>query len=196
MTLPALITPKWRAQQLFTLKGLTSMSKVLRSSRIAAGLFALSAASLLGMGTASAAPALSPIPQPSVNGVDIAGALPQQIAANGEASAQATNAIALAVTANGGTAVADAKNFSGPAAIAVGDNAHSEAWGVKPGLAIAIAGPNSTVRVTGDTPTECEGTWGFAGDFQTLTGCVLYPAGQNAVHVPLDARPLVASLSR
>lgn len=170
------------------------MSRTLRSSRIAAGLFAISAVSLLGMGTAGAAPAASPLPQPSVNGVDFAGALPQQSAQNGKAQAQAWDAIALGVSAQGGTAVANAKNFSAPAAVSIGQNSWAEAWGVKPGLALAVAGPNSTVRVTGDTPAECEGEWGLAGDFQTLTGCVVYPTNQGSVYVPLDSRPLLAGL--
>lgn len=120
---------------------------------------------LFGMGAAGAAPAVSPLPQPTVNGVDFAGALPQQSAQKGKTQAQAWDAIALGVSVQGGTAVTNAKNFSAPAAVSIGQNLWAEAWGVKPGLALAVAGPNSTARVLGDTPVEREGEWGLAGDF-------------------------------
>ncbi|MCT1412355.1 hypothetical protein M3D57_00600 [Corynebacterium sanguinis] len=150
-------------------------------------------AAALGIGTAAAAPAPSPIPQPTLGNVQFAGALPEQIATNGNAAATAANAIALGVSVDGGRAVANATNFSGPAAIAVGPASHAEAWGVNPGLAIAVAGPNSTVRVSGTEPTQCSGEWGLAGDFQTLTGCVVYMTPNGAVNVPLDSRPLLSS---
>lgn len=149
-----------------------------------------------GMATASAAPAPapSPLPQPAVGSTKFAGALPNQTASNGEAKATATNGIALGVSSKDGKAVANARNFSGPAAIAIGKGAHAEARGVKPGLSIAIAGPNSTVKVSGTDVAQCSGQWGLAGDFQTLTGCVVYPTNKGPVTIPLDSRPLVKPL--
>ncbi len=173
------------------------MTAQLRPSRIAAGFLAFSAASLMGAGIAQAAITDSTIPQPSIAGVDLAGALPQQRAMNGNSSAEAHDAIALGVSASGGHAVANAQNYSGPAAIAIGPDAHAEAWGVKPGLAMALAGPNSTVRVSGSDIAQCEGQWGFAGDFQTPTGCVVYTtADGTSVKVPLDSRPLFGGLAQ
>ncbi|MGV2412833.1 UNVERIFIED_CONTAM: hypothetical protein QOZ27_31480, partial [Pseudomonas aeruginosa] len=49
-------------------------------------------AAALGIGTAAAAPAPSPIPQPTLGNVQFAGALPEQIATNGNAAATAANA--------------------------------------------------------------------------------------------------------
>lgn len=169
-----------------------SFTKTVRLATVSLAVAAGAAA--LGMGTASAAPAPSTLPQPSIGGVQFAGALPDQIAANGQAAATAAaNAIALGVSVDGGQAVANATNFSGPAAIAVGPNSSAEAWGVNPGLALAVAGPNSTVKVSGTEPTTCSGEWGLAGDFQTLTGCLVYPAQNGSVVVPLDSRPLLSS---
>ena len=162
-------------------------STIVRRASIA---FAVAAgAAAIGAGTASAAA----LPQPTIGNVQFAGALPDQAAVNGQAAANAANAIALGVSVDGGNAVANATNFSGPAAIAVGEHSNAEAWGVKPGLALAVAGPHSTVKVSGTEPAVCEGEWGLAGDFQTLTGCVVYPTPNGPVTIPLDSRPLLGS---
>ncbi|AZA09784.1 hypothetical protein [Corynebacterium pseudopelargi] len=127
--------------------------------------------------------------QPSAPGVDVAGALPDWHIENGHAGAKAEDAIALSVAALGGKANAHASNLSGPAAIAVGEGAHVEAHGVNPGLAIGIAGPNTMVHIDGTTPVVCEGQAGFAGDFQTLTGCIAYTnIDGSTVTVPLSLR--------
>ncbi|MDN2502399.1 protein kinase, partial [Nocardia nova] len=44
--------------------------------------------------------------------------------------------------------------------------------GVRPGLAIGIAGPGATVTVSGVGTPVCSGGPGFAGDFQTFQGCL------------------------
>ncbi|WP_459611246.1 DUF6764 family protein [Corynebacterium urogenitale] len=165
-----------------------SISTVLRRTGIALAFVAGTTAA--GVGTAGAATVDSPLPQPTVGNVKLAGALPNQNAENGKASATATNAIALGASVDGGKAVTKASGFGAPAAIAVGPNSHAEAWGNKFGPALAIAGPNSTVKVSGKAPAYCEGEWGLAGDFQTLTGCVVYPTANGSVQLPLDARLL------
>ncbi|WP_151549656.1 MULTISPECIES: hypothetical protein [Corynebacterium] len=113
--------------------------------------------------------------QPTLPGFNVAGALPQWDVENGHAHAKADDAIALGISVLNGSATAHASNFSGPAAIAVGEGAVVEAHGVQPGLAIGIAGPDTMVTIDGTTPVVCDGQAGFAGDFQTLTGCAAYP---------------------
>lgn len=163
-----------------------SISTTLRRTGIVLAFAA--GATAAGMGTAAAATVDSPLPQPTIGSVQLAGALPNQNAENGNAAASATDAIALGASVDGGQAVANGSNFGAPAAIAVGPNSHAEAWGTKFGPALAIAGPNSTVKVTGDEPAFCSGEWGLAGDFQTLTGCIVYPTPNGPVQLPLDAR--------
>ncbi|AZA10905.1 hypothetical protein [Corynebacterium gerontici] len=157
-----------------------------RSTKIAST--TLLGAAFLAPAAAQAA-TLQDFIQPTAPGLNVAGALPNWDIQNGHATAKAEDAIALGVSALGGKATAHASNLSGPAAIAVGEGAHVEAHGVNPGLAIGIAGPDTMVKIDGTTPVVCEGQAGFAGDFQTLTGCVAYTTidGQN-VTVPLSLR--------
>ena len=79
--------------------------------------------------------------------------------------------LSLAVVDNGGTASSKADNYAGPAAIAMGPKASVTMTGIKPGLAIGIAGPGATVVVDGKNGPTCTGGTSFAGDFQTLKGC-------------------------
>lgn len=166
---------------------------MLKRAAAVAGLGLVAAA--MGTGVASAQTAQLPniapeaIGTPTIGGVQIAGALPQWDLRNGDAHARAAgDAIALAVAAQGGQVHASAENFSGPAGIAVGEGAQVHAHGVKPGLAIGIAGPNTTVTIPGNAPVTCEGTAAFAGDFQSLTGCVIYQGPQGPVSVPLSVK--------
>ncbi|WP_433574612.1 DUF6764 family protein [Nocardia brasiliensis] len=80
--------------------------------------------------------------------------------------------LALALAQNGGTATARSQSLAGPAAIAIGPGATVNAAGVRPGLSIAVAGPGATVELTGQTGPTCGGGLAFAGDFQTLQGCL------------------------
>lgn len=82
------------------------------------------------------------------------------------------NGLSLAISDGGGIAQAAATGFAGPAAIAIGPNASVQMNGIKPGLAIGIAGPNASVVVDGKGAPVCTGPgFAFAGDFQTLKGC-------------------------
>lgn len=89
--------------------------------------------------------------------------------------------LTLAITVDGGEASVQGDNFSGPAAIAIGDGATVNMTGVNPGLSIGIAGPNGEVTVNGKTAPTCEGGLGFAGDFQTGKGCF----NNGTVQIPL-----------
>lgn len=92
---------------------------------------------------------------------------------DGNAAADAApTSLSLAIAANGGEASSASQYLSGPAAIAVGPGASAVVTGVRPGLSIGIAGPGATVNVTGTSTPTCTGGPGFAGDFQTLQGCV------------------------
>ncbi len=79
--------------------------------------------------------------------------------------------LALAITDNGGKASSTADNFAGPAAIALGPGATVTMTGDRAGLAIGIAGPGGQVVVDGKNGPTCKGP-AFAGDFQTLKGCM------------------------
>lgn len=138
-----------------------------QSSRIAAGLIIAGAGmagvlGVSGVGTGEAAAAPS-----------VCGALPGDSAVAKDCSAVAgRDAISLAIADNGGKATAEGNNLSGPAAIAIGPGATVEAIGVRPGLAIAIAGPGAHVVLDGKNGPVCSGNgMAFAGDFQTLKGC-------------------------
>ncbi|RAV31919.1 hypothetical protein [Corynebacterium heidelbergense] len=161
-------------------------------TRIATAGAAAAATIALTGGMASAA---TPTPQQvasgnfSVQGVDVAAALPGWDINNAQSQAAARDAIALAVSAQGGKVDVNAGSFSGPAGIAIGDGAVVNAQGVKPGLAIGIAGPGTTVNISGTAPVKCEGNAAFAGDFQTLTGCVIYQTPQGPVSIPLSVLP-------
>ncbi|UEA59844.1 hypothetical protein LK459_02855 [Gordonia otitidis] len=99
-------------------------------------------------------------------------ALPGQSSTMSSCTAESgATGLSLAVTDNGGTASSKADNYAGPAAIAVGPKASVTMTGIKPGLAIGIAGPGATVTVDGKNGPTCVGGTSFAGDFQTLKGC-------------------------
>src|SRR5690606_27106686 len=92
---------------------------------------------------------------------------------DGTAAADAAaTSLSLAIGQNGGTATSSSEFLSGPAAIALGPGAQATTVGVRPGLSIGIAGPGAVVTVTGVSTPTCTGGPGFAGDFQTLQGCV------------------------
>ncbi|MAU80663.1 hypothetical protein VX037_21535 [Gordonia sp. Z-3] len=100
-------------------------------------------------------------------------ALPGQTATMADCSASSgPTGLTLAIVDNGGTATVTGDNYSGPAAIAVGPGAEVSMTGVRPGLAIGIAGPGATVVVDGKNGPTCAGGPAFAGDFQTLQGCM------------------------
>ncbi|MGC5255022.1 hypothetical protein ACPXCG_01610 [Gordonia sp. DT218] len=79
--------------------------------------------------------------------------------------------LTLAITDGGGKAAVTGDNYAGPAAIAIGKGATVTMTGVRPGLAIGIAGPGATVVVDGKNGPTCTGGAAFAGDFQTWKGC-------------------------
>ena len=87
-------------------------------------------------------------------------------------SAAGPQALALAIAMSGGTAMSQAQNLSGPAAIAIGPGATVDLTGVRPGLTLGIATNGATVTVDGVGTPTCTGGPAFAGDFQTLQGCV------------------------
>lgn len=100
-------------------------------------------------------------------------ALPGQTSTMADCSASSgPTGLTLAIVDNGGVASATGDNYSGPAAIALGPGAEVTMTGVKPGLAIGIAGPGATVVVDGKNGPTCSGGPAFAGDFQTFRGCV------------------------
>ena len=91
----------------------------------------------------------------------------------GAASADAgRNGLSLGIGLDGGTATSSATNYSAPAAIAVGPRSTATLTGIKPGLAIGIAGRGATVTLNGKDPATCSGGPSFAGDFQTFSGCI------------------------
>lgn len=113
----------------------------------------------------AAAPSASAAP-------NVCPALPGQSSSMPGCTAQSgPTGLSLAVTDNGGTASSKADDYAGPAAIAVGPKASVTMTGIKPGLAIGIAGPGATVTVDGKNAPTCTGGTSFAGDFQTLKGC-------------------------
>lgn len=117
------------------------------------------AVSLAAAPSAGAAPAVCP-------------ALPGQSSSQASCSAESgPSGLALAITDNGGVATSTADNFAGPAAIALGPGATVTMDGVRPGLAIGIAGPGGEVVVDGKNGPTCKGP-AFAGDFQTFKGCL------------------------
>lgn len=117
------------------------------------------AVSLAAAPSAGAAPALCP-------------ALPGQSSSQASCSAESgPSGLALAITDNGGVATSTADNFAGPAAIALGPGATVTMDGIRPGLAIGIAGPGGEVVVDGKNGPTCKGP-AFAGDFQTFKGCL------------------------
>ncbi|MFT3714408.1 MAG: hypothetical protein QM774_00245 [Gordonia sp. (in: high G+C Gram-positive bacteria)] len=135
-----------------------------KSAHFAVGLFiagagVAGAAGLTGAGDAHAAA--------------VCGALPGQSATMPSCSAESgATGLSLAITDQGGQAWSTANGFSGPAAIAIGKDAQVHATGVRPGLAIGIAGPGATVVIDGKHGPTCTGSGpAFAGDFQTLRGC-------------------------
>ncbi|WP_439032221.1 hypothetical protein [Gordonia terrae] len=117
------------------------------------------AVSLAAAPSASAAPTICP-------------ALPGQSASADSCSAESgPTGLSLAITDNGGTATSSADNYAGPAAIALGPGATVNMNGIRPGLAIGIAGPGGEVVVDGKNGPTCKGP-AFAGDFQTFRGCI------------------------
>ncbi|PBC40009.1 protein kinase [Rhodococcus sp. ACS1] len=92
---------------------------------------------------------------------------------DGTATATAgPQALALAIANGGGTATSTARGLSGPAAIALGPGATVNAQGVRPGLSIGIAGAGAQVTIDGTAGPTCTRGPAFAGDFQTLRGCL------------------------
>ncbi|NMO01867.1 hypothetical protein HH308_11660 [Gordonia sp. TBRC 11910] len=135
-----------------------------RTARFTAGLIvAVAGAAGLALGGASEAAAA---PQ-------VCPGLPGQASSSTHCAVKSgPQGLSLAVVADGGQATVNANNFAGPAAIALGPNANVRMDGVRPGLAIAIAGPNATVVVDGKNGPVCSGPgMSFSGDFQTLKGC-------------------------
>ncbi|GAB2664705.1 hypothetical protein GCM10027169_28760 [Gordonia jinhuaensis] len=134
--------------------------------RIGAGMLVAAGAAAVAIGaapTASAAPS---------EGLQLCPALPGQMVTKATCEAKSgPTGLALAVTSGGGKATSMADNYSGPAAIALGNGAVVTMNGVKPGLAIGIAGADSTVTVDGKKGPVCTGKFAFSGDFQTLKGC-------------------------
>ncbi|MDL9939036.1 hypothetical protein QSJ18_20025 [Gordonia sp. ABSL1-1] len=118
------------------------------------------AIALAGGGHAAAAP-------------QVCSGLPGQTTQQSHCWASSTpNGLSLAISDGGGVAQAGATNLAGPAAIAIGPNSSVKMNGIKPGLAIGIAGPNASVVVDGKSGPVCSGPgFAFAGDFQTLKGC-------------------------
>ncbi|WP_081622450.1 DUF6764 family protein [Jongsikchunia kroppenstedtii] len=150
------------------------------------------AATLFATGTATAAPGYCPAypGQATYQSGCSATADPTGTAAGiadtgGHAAATAgPNGLSLGIGLAGGTATSQARDYSGPAAIALGPGANATAMGVRPGLSIAIAGSNATVTVDGKHPATCTDGAGFAGDFQTFSGCLNTGAGE----IPLGQR--------
>ncbi|GAC56365.1 hypothetical protein GOHSU_05_00040 [Gordonia hirsuta DSM 44140 = NBRC 16056] len=105
--------------------------------------------------------------------IDVCGSLPGQSTMAGGCEAVAGDTgLALSIAEGGGTAWAQADNYSGPAAIAIGPNSSVKATGNNPGLAIGIAGPGASIVIDGKKGPTCSGEgFAFAGDFQTLQGC-------------------------
>jgi hypothetical protein len=124
-------------------------------------------------GTAALAFATAPVataaPAP---GVSICPGLPGQSAITDQCAVlSGPTGLTLAITADGGSATVAGDNFSGPAAIAIGEGAVVTMIGQNPGLSIGIAGPGATVFVDGQNRVQCTDGISFAGDFQTWSGC-------------------------
>lgn len=134
-------------------------------SSITVGFFAAAAGAgallLGGGGEAAAAPQVCP-------------GLPGQTTEMTDCSASSgPEGLSLAIADDGGVATATADDFAGPAAISIGPNSSVTMTGIKPGLAIGIAGPDASVTVDGEGTPVCTGPgFAFAGDFQTLQGCI------------------------
>ncbi|MGJ0118955.1 DUF6764 family protein [Williamsia sp. MIQD14] len=94
------------------------------------------------------------------------------------------NGLSLGIGLGGGKATSQAQNLNAAAAIASGRGAVADLTGIKPGLSIGIAGPGATVTVNGRTGATCTGGIGFAGDFQTFSGCINFGNGE----IPLGNR--------
>ncbi|MGW0037507.1 hypothetical protein GYA93_19505 [Gordonia desulfuricans] len=136
---------------------------MITAKRATVGFFIAAAgagAIVVGAGHAAAAPQVCP-------------GLPGQTTQQSHCSAQSSpNGLSLAVADGGGVARSAATGFAGPAAIAIGPGASVQMNGIKPGLAIGIAGPNASVVIDGKNAPVCTGPgFAFGGDFQTLKGC-------------------------
>lgn len=133
-------------------------------ARITVGFLAATAGAgallLGGGGEAAAAP-------------QICSGLPGQTTTLADCSASSSvDGLSLAVADGGGEATATARGLAGPAAISLGPDSSVTMTGIKPGLAIGIAGPGASVTVDGRRAPVCSGPgFSFAGDFQTLQGC-------------------------
>lgn len=113
----------------------------------------------------AAAPAAQAAPQ-------VCPALPGQTSTMSDCQAlSGPTGLALAISNDGGKASSIADNYAGPAAIAWGAGSSVTMTGIKPGLAIGIAGPGATIVVDGKNGPTCKGGMAFAGDFQTFRGC-------------------------
>ena len=120
----------------------------------------------------SAALAFAAAPGASAAPVSVCPALPGQSSSAADCTAASgPTGLSLAITLDGGMAAVAGNNFSGPAAVAIGNGAQVNMDGVRPGLSIGIAGPGGQVTVDGVNRVTCTDGPGFAGDFQTLTGC-------------------------
>ena len=120
----------------------------------------------------SAALAFAAAPAASAAPVSICPSLPGQTSTAADCSADSgPTGLTLAITLNDGSATVTGDNFSGPAAIAIGEGATVNMDGIRPGLSIGIAGPGAAVTVNGENRVRCEDGLSFAGDFQTFTGC-------------------------
>ncbi len=109
----------------------------------------------------------------SCSATSVGGAAAAAFGLGGEADADAgPTSLSLAIAQNGGSATSRSTFLSGPAAIALGPGATVTTTGVRPGLAIGIAGAGADVELTGTTGPTCRGGLAFAGDFQTLQGCL------------------------
>ncbi|MFW0796248.1 DUF6764 family protein [Gordonia sp. CPCC 205515] len=113
----------------------------------------------------AAAPAAQAAPQ-------VCPALPGQMSKMSDCQAMSgPMGLALAISNDGGKASSTADNNAAPAAIAWGPGSSVTMTGIRPGLAIGIAGPGATVIVDGKNGPTCKGGMAFAGDFQTMQGC-------------------------
>lgn len=130
----------------------------------------------------SAALAFAAAPGASAAPVSVCPALPGQSSTAEDCTADSgPTGLTLAITLDGGKAYVTGDNFAGPAAIAIGTGAEVNMEGVSPGLAIGIAGPGGQVTVDGVNRVTCTDGPGFAGDFQTLTGCF----NDGSMQIPL-----------
>ncbi|WLP89932.1 DUF6764 family protein [Gordonia sp. NB41Y] len=136
---------------------------MITAKRTTVGFFIAAAgagAIVVGAGQADAAP-------------QVCSGLPGQTTQQSDCSAQSSpDGLSLAVADNGGVARSTATNLAGPAAIALGPGASVHMTGIRPGLAIGIAGPDASVVIDGKNAPVCTGPgFAFGGDFQTLKGC-------------------------